>query len=48
MVRAALDEIRADTVATARLAGIAAEIAAMPGPDTAIERIEGPSTRRMG
>lgn len=48
MVRAALDEIRADAAATTRLAGIATEIAAMPGPDAAVERIEGLSTRRMG
>ncbi len=40
-VRAAIDDIRVDIDAASRLAAIAAEIAAMPGPEAAIERIEG-------
>lgn len=41
IVRAATDDIRVDAEVATRLAGIAAEIAAMPGPEVAIERLEG-------
>lgn len=47
MVRAALDDVRTDGAAAQRLAGIAAEIAALPGPDAAVERLEA-TMRRMG